>query len=86
MAKVIIHGVNEDGTIDAESKSTAIMVTELIEKLPKMHEADICKALEETRLSAERDTRVRQTYARVIKEKNVAMKEDKQELGNGKID
>lgn len=82
MSKVIIRGIKEDGTIDAESKSTAMLVTELIEKLPKMHEADICKALEEIRLSAERDTRIRQTYARVIKERNAEKTnaEDKMEV------
>ncbi len=70
MSKVIIKGIKEDGKIDAECKSTAVLVTELIERLPKMCEADVVKALEEIRTSAERDTRVRQTYAHIIKERN----------------
>ena len=68
MSKVIIKGINEDGKIDAECKSTAVLVTELIERLPKMCEADIRKELEEIRLSSERDTRIRQTYAHILKE------------------
>ena len=68
MSKVIIKGINEDGKIDAECKSTAVLVTELIERLPKMCEADIRKELEEIRLSVERDTRIRQTYAHILKE------------------
>jgi hypothetical protein len=70
MAKVIIHGMKEDGTVDAETISTAILVTQLIEKLPNMCEAKVCEALEEIRLSAEQDARVRQSYARVLKERN----------------
>lgn len=70
MSKVIIKGIKEDGLIDAERKSTAVLVTELIERLPKMCEADVCKALEEIRLSAEQDTRMRQTYLRIIRERN----------------
>ena len=68
MAKVIIHGMKEDGTVDVESISTAILVTQLIEKLPNMCEAKVCEALEEIRLSAEQDARVRQSYARALKE------------------
>ena len=70
MAKVIIHGMKEDGTVDAERISTAILVTQLIEKLPNMCEAKVCEALEEIRLSAEQDARVRQSYAKALKEKN----------------
>lgn len=70
MSKVIIKGIKEDGKIDAECKSTAVLVTELIERLPKMCEVDMVKALEEIRTSAERDTRVRQTYAHILKEHN----------------
>jgi hypothetical protein len=82
MAKVIIHGMKEDGTIDAESISTAILVTQLIEKLPNMCEAKVCEALEEIRLSAEQDARIRQTYARVIKKLNAekANEEEKVEV------
>jgi hypothetical protein len=68
VAKVIIHGMKEDGTVDAEIISTAILVTQLIEKLPNMCEAKVCEALEEIRLSAEQDARVRQSYARALKE------------------
>ena len=32
MGKVIIHGVKEDGLFDAEVKSTATLVTELIDR------------------------------------------------------
>lgn len=70
MAKVIINGTKEDGTVDAKCVSTAILVTELIEKLPNMCEAKVCEALEEIRLSAEQDARVRQSYAKVIKKLN----------------
>lgn len=69
MAKVIIHGTKEDGTVDVESISTAILVTELIEKLPNMCEAKVCEALEEIRLSAEQDARVRQSYAKALRER-----------------
>lgn len=69
MAKVIIHGVKEDGTVDAESISTAILVTQLIEKLP-MCEAKLIEALEEIRSSAEQDARVRRSYARVLRERS----------------
>jgi hypothetical protein len=70
MAKVIVHGMKEDGTVDAETISTAILVTQLIEKLPNMCEAKVCEALEEIRLSAEQDARVRQSYARVLRERS----------------
>ena len=76
MAKVIIHGMKKDGTVDAEHISTAILVTQLIEKLPNMSEAKVCEALEEIRLSAEQDARVRQTYARVIKKLNAEKAND----------
>ena len=69
MAKVIIHGTKEDGTVDAETISTAILVTQLIEKLPNMCEAKVCEAMEEIRLSAEHDARVRQSYAKALKGK-----------------
>ena len=68
MAKVIVHGMKEDGTVDVESISTAILVTQLIEKLPNMCEAKVCEALEEIRLSAEQDARVRQSYAKALKD------------------
>lgn len=63
MAKVIIHGVKEDGTFDAECISTAVLITELISKFPKMCEADIRHSLEEIRTSAEQDDRIRKTLA-----------------------
>lgn len=69
MAKVIVHGTKEDGSVDVETISTAILVTQLIEKLPNMCEAKVCEALEEIRLSAEQDARVRQSYAKALREK-----------------
>lgn len=77
MAKVIVHGMKEDGTVDVESISTAILVTQLIERLPNMCEAKVCEALEEIRLSAEQDARVRQSYARVLKERNAQQVSEK---------
>ena len=79
MAKVIIHGMKEDGTVDAERISTAILVTQLIEKLPNMCEAKVCEALEEIRLSAEQDARVRQSYAKVIRERNLTRTIEKEQ-------
>lgn len=70
MGKVIIHGVKEDGLFDAEVKSTATLVTELIDRYTKMCEADIYSALDEIRKSAEQDARARKIYAQVIQEKN----------------
>lgn len=67
MGKTIIKGVKKDGTFDVERKSTPVLITELIGKLPGMCEADICKALEEIRLSAEQDERIRKSYVQVIK-------------------
>lgn len=69
MARIIIHGTKEDGSVDVETISTAILVTKLIEKLPNMCEAKVCEALEEIRLSAEQDARVRQSYARALRER-----------------
>ena len=68
MGKIIIKGVKKDGTIDAEKKSTAVLITELIAAFPKMCEADVRRSLEEIRLSAEQDDRIRQTFAHVLKE------------------
>lgn len=67
MGKTIIKGVKENGMFDVERKSTAVLITELIAKLPGMCEADICRSLEEIRLSAEQDERIRKSYVQVIK-------------------
>lgn len=72
---MIIKGIKKDGTIDVERKSTPVLITELISKLPGMCEADICRSLEEIRLSSEQDERIRKTYCkqlmnRIEKERN----------------
>lgn len=63
MGKTIIKGVKKNGIFDAEYKSTAVLITELIAKLPKLCEAEVRHSLEEIRLSAEQDERVRQDLA-----------------------
>lgn len=74
MGKIIIKGVKKDGTIDAERKSTAVLITELIAAFPGLCEADVRHSLEEIRLSAEQDDRIRQTYAHVLKERRKSEK------------
>lgn len=66
--KVIIKGVKEDGTFDVEHKSTAVLITELIAKVPKMCQAEIIHGLEEVRESAEMDERARKTLTHCLKE------------------
>lgn len=83
MSKVIIKGVKEDGTFDTETKSTAVLITELIEKVPKLCEAEIQHELEDIRKSAERDTRIRQTFAHLLKEKNIPHKKEKKLVNAG---
>jgi hypothetical protein len=74
MAKVIYKGLKEDGLIDAELKRTPVLITELIEKVTKekTSKMDIVHELEEIRESAERDQRIAQTYAHVLREKKSA--------------
>ena len=74
MSKTIIKGVKKDGMIDAECKSTAVLITELIAKLPRLCEAEVRHSLEEIRLSAEQDERIRQNYAHVLKERRKSEK------------
>ena len=69
MGKTIIKGVKKNGMIDAECKSTAVLITELIAKLPRLCEAEVRHSLEEIRLSTEQDERIRQNYALALKEK-----------------
>lgn len=70
MAKVTIKGINEDGSVESEVKSTPVLITELIGNLPGMCEYAITKALQEIRESAEMDERNRKMYAKLLKEKN----------------
>lgn len=67
MGKTIIKGVKKNGIFDAECKSTAVLITELIAKLPKLCEAEVRHSLEEIRLSAEQDERIRQDFANALK-------------------
>ncbi len=83
MSKVIIKGVKKDGTFDTETKSTAVLITELIEKVPKLCEAEIQHELEDIRKSAEMDTRIRQTFAHLLKEKNIPHKKEKKLINAG---
>ena len=69
MGKTIIHGVKENGLLDAEFKCTAVLVTELINNQHKMSEWEIYKALTEVREAAERDARTAHTYAAALKVK-----------------
>lgn len=69
MGKTIIKGVKKNGIFDAEYKSTAVLITELIAKLPRLCEAEVRHALEEIRLSAEQDERIRMDFAHALKRK-----------------
>lgn len=69
MGKTIIHGVKENGLLDAEFKCTAVLVTELINNQHKMSEWEIYKALTEIREAAERDARTAHAYAAALKAK-----------------
>lgn len=87
MSKIIIKGIKEDGTFDTELETTAMLVTRLIEGLPKMCcEADIQHALEEIRKSAEMDERIRRGYAFILKEhqkKSISPKKEKKLIDAG---
>lgn len=50
-----------------DEKSTAVMITELIEELEDMYPVDIEAALDEIRKSAEADAWLRRCYKRKIK-------------------
>ena len=67
MAKVTITGVDENGRFQTEIKSTAVLITELIEKIPGMCEADIVRELRAIRESAEQDTTIRHIYSHALK-------------------
>jgi hypothetical protein len=67
MGKTIIKGVKKDGMIDAEYKRTAVLITELIAKLPRLCEAEVRHSLEEIRLSSEQDERIRMDFAHALK-------------------
>lgn len=69
MGITIIHGIKDNGLIDAEFKCTAVLVTELINNLHKMSEWEVYKALVEIREAAERDARTAHTYAAALKAK-----------------
>ena len=93
MGKVVYKGIKENGLIDAEVVSTPILVTQLISKLPALCEAEVCKALEEIRESAEMDDRHLKMYARILKEKKKAedtqadhLSDFERKLINGGID
>lgn len=67
MAKLMITGIDENGIFKTDFKSTAVLITELIEKIHGMCEADIVRELREIRESAEMDITIRKTYACLLK-------------------
>ena len=87
MGKTIIKGVKEDGMFDTEYKSTAILVTELIEDIEKdLRHAEIQHRLEDIRESAERDYRIRKMYYRQMQKKADAKRPDERELIDAGVD
>lgn len=87
MGKTIINGVKEDGMFDTEYKSTAILVTELIEDIEKdLRHAEIQHRLEDIRESAERDYRIRKMYYRQMQKKSNAKRPDERELIEAGVD
>lgn len=83
MGKTIIKGVNEKtGVFETEHKCTAVLVTELIDALPKLCEADVQHGLEEIRKSAEQDARIRKILARSARaKKREADKSEREVIG-----
>ena len=69
MGKTIIHGIKEDGLIDAEWKCTSVLISELINDYHKKSEMEVYHALADIRESAERDARISHTYASVLQSK-----------------
>lgn len=65
MGTTVIH--KADNLLISEHKSTPVLITELIDKFPKMSEMGIYKALCEIREASERDERIRKTYAACLK-------------------
>ena len=87
MGKTIIKGVKEDGMFDTEYKSTAILVTELIEDVEKdLSHAEIQNRLEDIRESAERDYRIRKMYYRQMQKKANEKRPDEKELIEAGVD
>lgn len=70
MAKIVYKGTKEDGLIDAEIKRTPVLITELIEDLPKLCQMEIVHRLEEIRSSSERDRRVERAFIHALKVEN----------------
>lgn len=85
--KTIIKGVNkETGCFETEHKSTAVLITELIDGFPKMCEADVTHALEEIRASAEQDSRIRKLYVEGLKRRKSEADKLEREAINDAID
>lgn len=69
MTKIKITGKDEKGIIQAEAIPTAVCIEQLIHDMWKLSKFDIHKRLCEIRESAERDDRIRHTYAAVLKKR-----------------
>jgi len=67
MARIKVKGFDKKHKAIVESKTTPVLITELIARFPVMCEADIKHSLEEIRKSAEQDEDIRRIYARALK-------------------
>lgn len=77
MGKVIVNGFDEEHKAIVEMHTTPGMITDLIGCYEKMCNADIYRALEDIRRSAENDLRRTKMYAKFLREGNEKRKQEK---------